>query len=326
MKDIIQKLISIPSPSGFEEKLREQVAKLLEGKIGEVDFMGNLVVKHPGKGPKILVEAQMDEDSIIVNHVDKNGFIRFYPSTAMKEADILNRQVIFPSGACGYIGAEEVAEGTVLGFDKMFVDIGAHDKKTAMKMVQIGDHASFHTESRLEGGRVIGASNCKVPVAVLTWLANEYDGDANLVYAFTAQGRLGGRGAAAIITRENPDIIVTIDSTPATDTPNCPDKAKIDLDAGPVLVVKGNIVPRDMSAISIFEEVAEASGIQTQRTVKDVYDMHDMRIARLVSSASIITVGIPTRRFGIFGSVSSVSDAQAAGKLLSKALRKKLVK
>ncbi len=325
MKDIIAKLTSIISPTGFEEGLTSVIADYLKPLTFDVDFMGNLTIRHHGKGPKIMVVAGIDEDSVVVNHIEKEGFLRFYPSTNLKESDVLNRQIVFPNGTVGFIGAEEVKEGTTFSFEKMFIDIGAADKKAAGKLVQIGDHAGFQNDVRIEGDRIVGGV-AKLPASVLAYLAKEYDGANNLVFAFAVQGRVGGRGAASIVTREFPDLIVTIENLPATDTPNCPDKAKVELDKGPALVFRSGWVGRDPHSLSVIEETAATSNIPIQRVIKDAYDQAEYRLASLLSSIPMVTVAIPYRRFGVFGAVASITDTANTSKLLSKALRKKLTK
>jgi len=325
MRDIISLFSRIASPSGFEDFLRHAIIDTIAPNIGETDFMGNLIIKHPGTGPKILVEVQMDEESIVINHIDKDGFVRFYPASTLKESEVINRQVIFPSGALGFIGVEEIEEGSKCSFDKMFIDIGARDKKIASKFVSIGDHASFSTPVRVEEDRIVGG-NLKIPVAVLSWVVKNIDTSNNLVFAFTTQGKLGGRGAAAVVTREQPDLIVTLDTFPATDTPNNPNKALVEIENGPVVIVRGMLINRDPYATSILDELAESSNIPIQRAVKEPFDYHDFRMASALGSIPIVTLAIPIRKFGIYGQVASFIDATNAGKLLVKTLRKKLTK
>jgi endoglucanase len=324
MKETIEKLNKIIAPSGFEDNLGKELIEILKPMVADTDFMGNITVSHRGKAPKILVLAHIDDDSIVVNHIEKDGFLRFYPASNIKEQQLIGREVVFPNGTVGLVGAEEVTEGTVLSFDKMFIDIGAEDKKTAQKMVSIGDHAAIKHTPSVVGDRIIGTNSCKIPSSILAHVAKEFDGATDVTFAFCVQGRLGARGASAVITRENPDLLITIETIFATDTPNCPNKAKLNLDEGPVLVV-GAVTPTDKHVNAIIEETAESAGIKIQKAVKTHYDIGDARMNSMLSAVPMATIAVPCRNYQ-FSSVISSNDAVLAAKLLSKILRKKLIK
>lgn len=325
MKETIEKLNKFIAPSGFEDNLGKELIETLKPMVAETDFMGNITVSHRGKAPKILVLAHIDDDSIVVNHIEKDGFLRFYPASNIKEQQLMGREVIFPNGTVGLVGAEEVAEGTVLSFDKMFIDIGAEDKKTAQKVVFVGDHAAIKHTPSVMGDRIIGTNSCKVPSSILAHVAKEFDGATDVTFAFCVQGRLGARGASAVITRENPDLLITIETISATDTPNCPNKVKLNLDEGPVLVVGGAYIPRDKHVNAVIEETAESAGIKIQKAVKTQYDIGDARMNSMLSAVPMATIAVPCRNYQ-FSSVISSNDAALASKLISKVLRKKLIK
>lgn len=324
MKETIEKFNKIVAPSGFEDNLSKELIETLKPLVAETDFMGNITVSHRGKAPKILVLAHIDDDSIVVNHIEKDGFLRFYPASNIKEQQLMGREVVFPNGAVGLVGAEEVAEGTVLSFDKMFVDIGAEDKKTALKMVSVGDHAAIKHTPSVVGDRIIGSNSCKVPSSILAHVAKEFDGATDVTFAFCVQGRLGARGASAVITRENPDLLITVETIAATDTPNCPNKVKLNLDEGPVLVV-GAFTPTDKHVNAIIEETAESAGIKIQKAVKTHYEIGDARMNSMLQAVPMATIAVPCRNYQ-FSSVISANDATTASKLISKVLRKKLIK
>ncbi len=324
MKETIEKLNKIVAPSGFEDVAGKELIEMLKPLVAETDFMGNITVSHRGKAPKVLVLAHIDDDSIVVNHIEKDGFLRFYPASSIKEQQLMGREVVFPNGTVGLVGAEEVAEGTVLSFDKMFVDIGAQDKKTAQKMVSVGDHAAIKHTPSVVGDRIIGTNSCKAPAAILAQVAKEFDGATDVTFAFCVQGRLGARGASAVITRENPDLLITVETIAATDTPNCPNKVKLSLDEGPVLIV-GAYTPTDKHVNAIIEETAEAAGTKIQKAVKTHYDIGDARMNSMLAAVPMATIAVPCRHYQ-FSSVVSANDAAMAAKLLSKVLRKKLIK
>ena len=67
--------------SGFESDVRGLISERVEGLVDDlkVDGLGNLLVtkEGSGEGPRLLLDAHMDEVGFIVSHVDDKGFIRF---------------------------------------------------------------------------------------------------------------------------------------------------------------------------------------------------------------------------------------------------------
>lgn len=325
MKDMIEKLAFIQAPSGFEDKLTDTVSKLLDPIVTSKDFMGNLLVKKEANGPKILVMTSVDHDSIVVNFIDDKGYLRFYPSSGLHEKDILGRQVVFMSGLTGLVGTEELPDGKPQ-FSKMFIDIGAKDRATAAKHVTIGDHGCLPVSSRIEGDRLVAGANGNIGAAVLALAIKEIDTTPNsLVFAFATQGRIGGRGAMAVMTGEKPDLTITIDLYPATDTPNHPDKVKIDLEEGPVLVIADSNIYRNRAVIDTIKTVASSSGIPLQLAVSDRFDTKDMRVGMAGNANPMVSLCLPARHYGE-GIVCSIKDANNLAKLLAKVAVKKLIK
>jgi putative aminopeptidase FrvX len=180
--------------------------------------------------------------------------------------------------------------------------------------------------TRIEGDRIIASGNGNVTAAILATVAKEVDaGSNNLVFAFTVQGKLGGRGALAVLTGEEPDIVINIDLYPATDTPSHPDKVKIELDAGPVLVVAGNGIFRNKAVNDTIKSVAASANIPLQLAVNDKYETKEMRLGTAAKAAPMATLALPARKYGE-GIVCSIKDAISLSKLAQKVSVKKLLK
>lgn len=325
MKDMIEKLAGIQAPSGSEDNLTDAISKLLAPLACSKDFMGNLLVKKESSGSKILVMTSVDHDSIVANFIDERGFIRFYPSSGLHEKDVLGRQVVFMSGITGLVGTEDLPDGKPQ-FSKMFIDIGAKDKATAAKHINIGDHACLPVKFRFEGDRLVAGANGNITSTILSWTIKEIDTTPNnLVFAFATQGRIGGRGAMAVMTGEKPDLTISVDLYLATDTPNHPDKVKVELEEGPVLVIADSNIFRSKAVVDSIKTVASSSNIPLQVGISDKFDTKDMRIGMAGTANPMVSLCLPVRNYGE-GIVCSLKDAQNLAKLLAKVVVKKLLK
>ncbi len=327
MRSTLEQLISIHSPTGFEEKITKCIVDIHSQQAIDTDFMGNVTIKIPNVGAKkVLVLCSIDEPSLVVNHIDSNGFIRFYPSGKLKTSDVLNAQVTFPSGITGFIGCEKRSYSeTKMGFDNLFIDIGVMNKNRALEYVNIGDHPSFNIPTRIKDNSILGRGDCKVPASIVSSLARDIgQTQNNLIFSFTSQGQLGSRGSLTVINRENPDLLIHISTIDSTDTPNHNRKGKIEIGSGPVLVVEGSSVFRHHTTNHIIQDVARSSNVPLQLAVDDEYRHDEFMMNLSQASVPMATLSIPMRKYGCFGAISDVRDSLDACKLLIKTLRKKL--
>ncbi|MGB9561718.1 MAG: M42 family peptidase, partial [bacterium] len=79
--ELLRHLSEAFGPSGCEDEVREIIRNELSQFTKEitVDAVGNLIAHIPGGGPKVLVDAHMDEVGFMVRMIDKNGFVYFIP-------------------------------------------------------------------------------------------------------------------------------------------------------------------------------------------------------------------------------------------------------
>ncbi len=90
MKPLIQKLVEIPSPSGYESRIRDLVRSEIEPYVDDVrvDALGNLIARKgqsDASALKVMLAAHIDEIGIIITHVDERGFLRFLPIGGVRE-------------------------------------------------------------------------------------------------------------------------------------------------------------------------------------------------------------------------------------------------
>ena len=85
MEDFIRLLKTLSEargPSGFEDEVREVVIKEMEPYVDEVvvDRWGNVIgVRRGGSDYRAMVAAHMDKIGLVVDYIDKEGFLRIRP-------------------------------------------------------------------------------------------------------------------------------------------------------------------------------------------------------------------------------------------------------
>jgi tetrahedral aminopeptidase len=207
MKALLQKLVEIPGPSGYEKQIRAAIRQEVEPFAGEMhaDPLGNLIVRWGAAssgGLKIAVVAHMDEIGLVVTHVDRRGFARFEGLGTVYPLYCLGGRVRFLNGACGVIGSERpVVSEKPSSLEELYIDLGAVSAETCP--VRTGDVAVFDRPlAELNGRLVSKAFDDRVGVAVLIealrQLASQPDASPHQFYfVFSVQEEVGVRGAAA---------------------------------------------------------------------------------------------------------------------------------
>lgn len=226
-------------PPGSED----EVVGLILDRLGDAaenhwrDGMGNLFVKiRSGKGPRVMLVAHMDEVSMIVKHVDEDGFLHIAPLGWLDTRVLLGQRVVVHGKRLieGCIGAKpphittQDEQKIVPSFKDLYVDIGASNSEEAASLgVTNGAYVTFPSHfSRVAGTRVLGKSfddraGC-VSVVAISRLIHEERVDCELYAVFTVQEELGLRGASTIVNQVSPELAVVFECTVAADTPGNP--------------------------------------------------------------------------------------------------------
>lgn len=136
--NVLEKATQINSVSGSENEIRKFISDNVKKYCDELslDAMGNLIAHKKGSGKKIMFAAHMDEIGIIVTDIDDKGFVRFSSVGGLNLRNLVNLRVRFANGVEGVIGAEEESFKDKPAISKLYVDLGAADKKEAEKQFQ----------------------------------------------------------------------------------------------------------------------------------------------------------------------------------------------
>lgn len=288
-KEIIQtqrelsELIGVP---GHEQEVSDYLLSMLDTVLPNAwtDPIGNILGVREGNDPnglKILLDAHMDEVGFMINHIDKNGFIRVDTLGGIDKRVLLGSQIVLQTekndrimgifgSAPPHITSSEERE-KVPEVKDMFVDIGCSSyEEVREKGLDIGSVGTFHTQFRqLDDETLIGKgfddrTACNVVLQVLKALSDE-DIDNTIMVNFAVQEEVGTRGARVGAYTLEPNIALALENTIASDVPGVKDhKIVTALGKGPALTVadRSVIVPRKI--IHRLKQAAKECGVQYQ--------------------------------------------------------------
>ena len=216
--------------SGDEGRVREYIRAQIEPNVTsvKVDRLGNQIAykKGPGESNKhIVIAAHMDEVGMIVRGINENGLISYGTVGSIDPRTIVSKPVrIGDDEVPGVIGAKAIhlqrgaERNTVLPHSELYIDIGAKDKASAERLVQIGDYISFESKWVEFGDQMVKSRalddriGCMVMMSILE---GEYPCDVTCV--FTVQEEPGCRGSMAAAYTVQSDAAIILEATAAND-------------------------------------------------------------------------------------------------------------
>lgn len=293
--ELIKSLTEVFAPSGREKQISEFIKSKVSAYADEIitDALGNLIVRKKGTKSKVMLAAHMDEIGVVATFIDDNGFIRFSAVGGLYNKDLLGRRVRFENGVVGVIGSEEDNKDRKIS--KMYIDIGARDKKSAQEIISTGDMAVFCGEFYVNGDTVISKAldNRAGCYALIETLKN-VKSDNDLYFVFTSQEEVGLRGARTSAFKIAPDYALAVDVTDTGDTPEGI-KMAVKLGKGAAIKVMDRSVLCDSYIRNVLVELAKKNNIDYQLEVMNDGGTDAGAISLSGSGVRTGGISIPTR-------------------------------
>ena len=233
MLDLLKTLCALPGVSSFEDPVRDYILQQAKPYVDEitVDAMGNLILFKKGKkttGNKLMLCAHMDEVGLMITSVTDEGYLKFdFVGGVDRRVSIGKRVLVGEKAIPGIIGIKAYhlvsreEEKTVPKTDSLYIDIGAKDKESAEKLVNLGDYAVFDSDWVEFGNGMVKAKalDDRVGCAIMLALLKE-ELPMDVTFAFTVQEEVGTRGAFGAAFRVTPEIALVLETTTAADIPS----------------------------------------------------------------------------------------------------------
>lgn len=196
--------------SGWEQEASETVEKYLKAYTTEIrrNAMGSLLGHIPGTGPRILLDAHMDEIGLVVTYVDENGFLHVAKNGGVdlrmllgSEVTVWGKEPLYGVFCCQppHLITSKEDYGKAPDIMELAVDIG-FPAQQAKALVQPGDKISFRkTFHTFPNGKVTCKSlDDRAGVAAVLYCLEclkEKETNCDITVLFSVQEEVGTRGA-----------------------------------------------------------------------------------------------------------------------------------
>lgn len=278
-REFLESLLDTASPSGFERSSQQAWIEYVSQFADDVrtDDYGNAVAVHEGDGEtEIAIAGHGDEIGFMVRDITDDGYLRLSRIGGSDRTVTRGQHVTVHtddapvSGVVGQtaIHLRDRDEEGVEDVAAQHVDIGVADGEAARERVEIGDPVTFTSGLESLAGTRLSARGMDNRVGIWTAAealrrASEADASATVYAVSTVQEELGLQGAKMIGFDLDPDAVVAVDVTHATDTPDVPGKrsSDVELGGGPVVARGSANHPR---LVESLRSVADEEGLEVQ--------------------------------------------------------------
>ncbi|MBQ2865128.1 MAG: M20/M25/M40 family metallo-hydrolase [Clostridia bacterium] len=326
-------LIKAACTSGNENGIARVIASYARLLCDEVttDVLGNLICHKKGRGKRIMCAAHMDAIGLMVRYIDEQGFVRVYPIGGHYPYELLNTRVRAKT-VSGIVRLSKASAnmgktGKEIGYDDIYVDIGAANKAEAQKHLNIGDTLLFEGQARKLGSARVMApyADDLIGCVMLLCALEQAQKSQNDVWAvFTVQEELGCRGAKTSAYAIDPDIAVAVDVTTAGDCPSENERYNpLELGAGPALKIVDSTVYCSQGVNTLLEKIAQAEGIPVQKEILRGGGTDTGEIILSRDGVASTCISVVTRNIHMPVEIYDTDDIRHGARLLAALLRAK---
>jgi endoglucanase len=344
VEKLLAELSNAPAPSGFEGPIRKIMMREFRALGVEVstDGLGSVIAVLPGPadGPRIMLDAHMDEVGAVVKYIASDGMIKFQPLGGFLDQGLVNERwtILTSKGPITAVSGlrsihlTPVAERTkVIPRDEVFLDVGAKSKAEVEALgIRAGDAiAPISAFTELAGGRYLGKAfddrvGCVMLIEILRRLKEQSVRTPNTIYFVAAvQEEIGLRGTHTAMQVAKPDLGISLEAgTPADYPGGHMDAAQEKVGGGPALFLADTGLLINLHLRDFLQRVAQENGISLQTELITAGADDAAELQRYDTGRPAANVAVPVRYLHTHNGVMDRSDLDRTIDLMVKVLPK----
>jgi putative aminopeptidase FrvX len=311
---LLQRLSDAPGPPGAEDAVRSIIVselKPISTAPIRYDGMGSVIAELGTTGPRIMIDAHMDELGGMVRRVGSNGQLTMQMLGGWLDQALPDQRWII-LGSNGPIhavtGIRDIhvitpAERTaVIPRDSIFLDIGARTPAEAAAMgIEPGDpvvpdspflvlNGSDNYLSKAWDDRI----GCAVLVQAMQRLAKMPHAN-HLFFVATTQEEIGLRGARTAANLVKPDIGLALEGGIANDQGGRPEETQAHLGGGPGIFLYDSSAIPNRKLVRFVRDTAKSENIPLQYDLVQGYGDDSSEMQESGTGAPTLNIVVPVR-------------------------------
>jgi putative aminopeptidase FrvX len=311
LETLLADLCAVPAPSGAESELADLLQDRWEPRCAEVrrDTIGNVIARVGGSGPRVLLQAHMDQVGYVVRHITEDGFLLLDTAQGDRRTGperrhpvgqpvrVLTRDGAWLDGlltaSSGHVLTAKQREQHELGFNDFWVELGLSSRDALIDAgVHVGAPVIFSAPARRVGDLLIGpAMDNRVGLALMDALIDTENLACELWLIATTQEENGLHGARALVREERFEAAIALDVGLAGDIPAVEEREYgTKLGAGPIVVHRDTGIIYDRTLSQHLLALAREHDVPAQDGLFAGYGSDGLALAEGGSPTSLVTV------------------------------------
>ena len=332
---LLERLSNAAGPSGFEEPVRKVMVEEMKPFASSIAFdgMGSIVATQGTSGPRVMIDAHMDELGGMIRRITPNGFLTMQMLGGWLDQALVDQRwlIIGSKGPVRAVtGIRDVhvvpqdERTRVYSRDSLFLDVGARTADEVRAMgVEPGDPVVPDSPFAVLNGtdEYLGKAwddrvGCAVIVEAMKRLMNAPH-KAQLFFVITTQEEIGLRGAHTAADFVKPDVGIALEAGIVGDVFGAhPEESQAKLGAGPGIFLYDSSALPNRKFVQYVKETAGASHIPLQLDVVQGYGDDSAEIQKSTAGVPTVNLIVPTRYTHAHNGIISRKDFDEMVELL----------
>lgn len=332
---LLQKLVDAPGPPGFEEPVRKIMVEEMRPYANRItyDGLGSVIASQGGSGPRVMIDAHMDEIGAMIRRVTPEGYLTMQMLGGwLDQALIDQRWTILGSkgpvrAVTGIRDAHVVPQEErtkVYPRDWIFLDVGARNAAEVAEMgLAPGDPVTPDAPFAVMNGTNNYLAKawddrvgCAIMIEAMRRLAKAPHPN-QLYYAATVQEEIGGRGARTASEIIKPEIGIALEVGIVRDAPKVgAEEAQEKFGEGPAIFIYNASELPNRKLLAWVQEVARAQHIPLQLELVQGFGDDSSEIQKSNGGVPTVLLAVPTRYTHAHNGIINRSDIDRTTDLL----------
>jgi endoglucanase len=311
---LLRDLSNAPGPSGFEEAVRAIMVPRMKAASDalQYDGLGSVIARQGSSGPRIMLDAHMDELGGVLRRVTPDGFVSMQMLGGWLDQALAGQRWVIvgskgPVHAVSSIRDIHLAtpeeRTSLIKRDAVFLDVGARSPaEVAALGIAPGDPVVPDSGFEVLNGTANYAGKAwddRVGCAVLLMAMERLKtlGHPNqIVFVATVQEEIGLRGARASTAIVKPDIGIAIEGGVTGDAGGAhPEESQVKLGQGPGLFLYDSSALPNRKLVALIRKVAVETGVPLQFDLVQGYGDDSAEMQTIAGGAPTVNLIVPAR-------------------------------
>jgi endoglucanase len=318
-QQLLQALADAPGPPGFEEPVRKIMVERMKPLAEKLSYdgLGSVIAVQGGSGPRIMVDAHMDELGGLVRRVTNDGYLTMQMLGGWLDQALVDQRwtIIGSKGPVRAItGIRDIhivppEERTkVYPRDSIFLDVGAKNAAEVAAMgLEPGDpvvpdapFAVMNGAQNYENQNYLGKGwddrvGCAVVIEAMKKLAHAPHPN-QIFWVATVQEEIGVRGAHTSSEIVKPEIGIAIEGGVTRDAPKVgAEEAQELLGGGPAIFLYDSSALPNLKLVSLIKQTAKEKSIPLQSDLIQGYGDDSSEMQKSNGGAPTVNMVVPVR-------------------------------